>query len=41
VSIIVPPDLIDTLAAKVAELISPRAGNGLDGPPPVRWTRRR
>jgi hypothetical protein len=32
VSIIVPPDLIDTLAAKVAELISPRAGNGLDSP---------
>ena len=32
VSITVPPDLIDALAAKVAELISPRTGNGLDSP---------
>jgi hypothetical protein len=32
VAIIVPPDLIDALAAKVAELISPRNGNGPDSP---------
>jgi hypothetical protein len=32
VAIVVPPDLIDVLAAKVAELISPRNGIGLESP---------